>query len=478
MNNQLNCKDWEIEVKPNSPFDNDALNRQRFASVLNSIIEIYSQTGIVLSINGEWGSGKTTFIRMWRQYLIDNGYRTLYFNAWKTDFFEDALTALLGELKNEFPSNEHFKNVIEKGSKISLSIGEAVLKGLLRRFTGIEADALSAGVSAIKDQFAESIETYAKRKTDLDDFRSSLSELVASESNGKPVIFFIDELDRCKPDYAVQVLERVKHLFEVPNIVFVVSVNELQLQYAIQGFYGSNNIDGKEYLRRFFDISFDLPTPKLSDYAKVLYQRHDFETYFSFPRSGYGYNSSNDRSSEVFLNFAGDVLAGSKMNLRLANKIFAYTRLVLHGYASNSEIPFDTLFLLCFLKVTNADLFSKIKIGAFSIQGLITELENQLPPGLFSIDTDMFTPRHSAWAIAGLISYYSYSDRGMEREPSFKGEPIEGDNRRLSFPVKTEKLNKDLFDEALTHILSSQRNYMYGLKGMIEKIELNDYINF
>lgn len=99
MNSPLNCKDIEIEVKPNSPFENDALNRQRFASVLNSIIGVYSDTGIVLSINGEWGAGKTTFVRMWRQQLIDNGYRTLYFNAWETDFFDDALTSLLGELK-------------------------------------------------------------------------------------------------------------------------------------------------------------------------------------------------------------------------------------------------------------------------------------------------------------------------------------------------------------------------------------------
>lgn len=132
MSFQLNCKDIELEVKAKAPFENDALNRHRFASVLNSIIEVYSDTGIVLSINGEWGAGKTTFVRMWRQQLIDNGYRTLYFNAWKTDFYDDALTSILGELKSEFQCNERFNDIIEKGSKISLSIGEAVIKGLLK----------------------------------------------------------------------------------------------------------------------------------------------------------------------------------------------------------------------------------------------------------------------------------------------------------------------------------------------------------
>lgn len=478
MNNQFNCKDIEIEVKPDAPFENDALNRQRFASVLNSVIDIYSDTGMVLSINGEWGAGKTTFVRMWRQQLIDKKYRTLYFNAWKTDFFDDAFTALLAELKNEFPDNERVKNVIEKGSKISLSVLEAVAKGLFRKFSGIEYEALSAAISEVKNQFSESIESYASRKEDLEDFRKSLSELVASESNGKPVVFFIDELDRCKPDYAVQVLERVKHLFEVPNIVFVVAVNEIQLQYAIQGYYGSNNIDGNEYLRRFFDFSFSLPIPDLSEYAKVLYDRHHFSTYFSFPRNNYyDHYSSSNNEEEVFLRFAGDVLAGSKMNLRLANKVFAYTRLVLHGYSSGANIPHDTLFLLCFLKVTNPKLFADIKTGVFSIQELVTQLEEQLPPGLFSVDTDMFTPEHTSWAIAGLIAYYSYASRGIERDPAFKGQPVDKSNE-LSFPIKTTKLPLELLNRALTYTFKHHRNYVYGLQGMIEKIELGTYLRF
>ncbi len=478
MNQALNCKDIEIEVKPNAAFDNDSLNRQRFASVLNSVIDVYSDTGLVISINGEWGTGKTTFVRMWRQLLIDNGYRTLFFNAWETDFFDDALTALLGELKNEFPNSDKFKNIIEKGSKLTLNIGEAVAKGFLRKFTGVEFEAISAGVSTIKDQFAESIDTYSKKKTDLEEFRQLLSELVASVSNGKPVVFFIDELDRCKPDYAVQVLERVKHLFEVPNIVFVVSVNEIQLQYAIQGFYGSNNIDGKEYLRRFFDFSFDLPTPDLSEYAKLLFQRHDFDSFFSIPNHQYGYLSSSKDSKDIFLNFAEDLLAGSKMNLRLANKIFAYTRLVLHGYSPNSNILYDTLFLLCYIKVTNPYLFSDIKSGAFNIQELVSALEKQLPVGIFTEDTDMFTPRHTAWAVAGLIAYYSYSDRGVQRDESFKGKPIDDSKEKLSFPLITTKIKKELLDEALTHILKSHRNHVYGLKSMLEKIELNNYLRF
>lgn len=472
MSNSLNCKDIEIEVLSDDPFANDALNRQRFADVLGSIVEVYSDTGCVLSLNGEWGSGKTTFVRMWQQHLTGKGFKTLYFNAWKTDYLDDALTALLGELKDEFPNNEHIKSVVEKGAKLSLNVVGAIAQGLLRKFTGIEADALSAAVSSIKDQFIDSVDSYAKRKADLADFKQSLSEFVASDSNGKPVIFFIDELDRCKPSYAVQVLERVKHLFEVPNIVFVVAVNEDQLQYAVQGFYGSSNIDGREYLRRFFDIALTLPTPDLYEYAKVLYHRHNFDSFFSVQQE---YSHSNTDYGEAFASFAGDILAGSNTNLRLANKIFAYTRLVLCGFSNNANIRIDTFFLLCYIKVTNPELFANIKNGVFSIQELVSELENELPNGIFSKETGAYTHHCIVEAIAGLIALYSYSDRGIEREPDFMGERV-GNSDIFMFPIKTDKIDKNNLDKALSHIMSRERNYAYGLKSIIEKIELNGYL--
>lgn len=475
MNNTLNCRDTEIEVTPYKPFANDMLNRERFASTLDSVVELYSDTGCVLSLNGEWGSGKTTFVRMWRQHLIDNGFKTLYFNAWKTDFLDDALTALLGELKDEFPNNEHIKSIVAKGAKLSLCVTEAIINGFLHKVTGIKAEALSAAVSSIKEQFADSVESYAKRKSDLEDFKQSLSELVASESNGKPVVFFIDELDRCKPNYAVQVLERVKHLFEVPNIVFIVAVNEDQLQYAVQGFYGSCNINGKEYLRRFFDITITLPTPNLFEYAKTLYRKHNFESFF---RAQQEHSHSNShRDEDYFIGFAGDILTGSNMNLRLANKIFAYTRLALYGFPYGTTIRANTFFLLCYIKETNSDLFNALKSGVFSIQGLVSELENKLPDGIFSKETDLFTPHHIAWAIAELIVYYSYSDRGIKREPNFKGTKTENDNLP-NFPIITNKIDKSLLDEALSHIMNYEIDYMHGLKHIIEKIELNINLTF
>ncbi len=93
------------------------------------------------------------------------------------------------------------------------------------------------------------------------------------------MFFFIDELDRCNPHFAIKLLERVKHLFEVPNIIFVLAVNIDQLQYAVQGFYGSSNIDGKQYLKRFIDIEYSLPAPNLEEYCKFMFGAYDFNSF-------------------------------------------------------------------------------------------------------------------------------------------------------------------------------------------------------
>lgn len=323
MTNSLNCKEMDIEINDQNPFKFDKLNREPFANVLTHIIDTYSDTGCVLSLNGEWGSGKTTFVRMWQQHLKNRNYKTLYFNAWKNDFLDDPLIAILGELKEEFNTNDNIKDVVANGGKIFLKMAEAfILKKI-----GIDSKELSAAISEISeisDICSKSIDSYKEYKETLDDFKKSLSTLVESESNGKPVVFFIDELDRCNPHYAVKVLERVKHLFEVPNIAFIIAVNEEQLQYAVQGFYGSDQINGKEYLRRFFDMNITLPKPNMSNYVRVLYDVHKFDDYFYVNQ-----NFAKNRECETFLNFASNLLTGGNINLRLANRIFSYTRLVL-----------------------------------------------------------------------------------------------------------------------------------------------------
>lgn len=102
---------------------------------------------------------------------------------------------------------------------------------------------------------------------------------MADNAKEHPVVFFVDELDRCNPNYAVSVLERIKHLFDIPNLVFVLAINKKQLCNAIQGYFGSMNMDSNEYLRRFIDIEYTLPAPQLEKFCNYLYDEYGFDEF-------------------------------------------------------------------------------------------------------------------------------------------------------------------------------------------------------
>jgi predicted KAP-like P-loop ATPase len=93
----MKLKAPEIEIPPTDPFKNDLLSRKITAEQLTEILKSFDEP-LVLCINSPWGNGKTTFIKMWREYLKQDGFKTLYFNAWENDYSEDALVSLIGEL--------------------------------------------------------------------------------------------------------------------------------------------------------------------------------------------------------------------------------------------------------------------------------------------------------------------------------------------------------------------------------------------
>lgn len=465
----MKCKDIEIEVMQGNPFAKDKLNREPLADNLTCIANIYADTGAVIAIDGDWGAGKTTFVRMWSQKLLEDNYKAIYFNAWETDFQDDPFIALMSELNAVFRDSPTFKNVVTSCARIGLKvIGEAA-KGIVKKTTGVDSDEIKAGIDELVDQCNKKMTDYQQQKDNLKDFKNKLKEFVASESNGKPVFFFIDELDRCNPHYAVKLLERIKHLFDVPNIIFILAVNINQLQHAVRGFYGSSMIDGKEYLRRFIDIEYTLPAPDMEAYCNFLYEEYDLKTFFEHDSRLKDRDLQNEK--DVFNYIARDLIIASHVCLRTANKIFAYTRLALCSYNTTQCFPADLFFLLCFWKVTNPTFYNQIKSGKYSIQNLLTEIEKELPEELFTSD-DSFTMHHISYAVATLLILYNYTQDRNIRETTFKG--IKHDaNSEPEFPIKSKKIHPTLLNEALNYESKKRYNF-YGLQSLLDKIDLVD----
>ncbi len=106
-----------------------------------------------------------------------------------------------------------------------------------------------------------------------------------TEEDPKPLVFIIDELDRCRPNYSIEILEKAKHFFNVENIVFILGADKAQLGSSVKAIYGEGlNVNG--YLRRFIDFDYLLPPPEKGKYVKVLFEKFGFREYFSKKTNG------------------------------------------------------------------------------------------------------------------------------------------------------------------------------------------------
>ncbi len=255
-------KNKPIEIPKGNIFQNDKLNREKPIEGLSYLIKSTTD-GFTICINGQWGSGKTTFLRLWQRYLEERmNIKSIYFNAWENDFASDPLVALLGEInlfiKEYFPNQkgnlDKLKNLGKNVLKSSLPF---IIKTLIQYFVKIDADKIKEVIEVLAENTVENlIEEYEGEKNIIEEFRETLGEIL-NEIDSKPLVIFIDELDRCRPLYAIETLERIKHVFEMEGLIFVLALDKKQLAESIKSQYG--NIDAENYLKRFIDLEFDLP---------------------------------------------------------------------------------------------------------------------------------------------------------------------------------------------------------------------------
>ncbi|UPS43457.1 KAP family NTPase [Prevotella sp. E15-22] len=455
----------EIEIPYDNPFQNDKLNRKSCADTFCSLVKMYSDTGCVVALNGDWGMGKTTFVRMLMQKMEKEHAHPLYFNAWENDYVSDPLIALLAELKVLSPQSSKWNNVVACGAKVLTSAATSAVKTIVKNKLGIDSDAFEAGADEIEKLLKDDIEEFSKQKTSFAEFRKALQNYIAENTTEDyPVVFFVDELDRCNPRFSVHVLERIKHLFDIPNVVFVLSINKKQLGYAVQGYFGSANIDADNYLRRFIDIEYSLPQPDREEFCQYLYHFYCFDEVFG--NKDRKHNTEFQSEGDNFLQMAKILLSSSKIDLRTIDKVMAHTRLALMEFGKNNYIIPDVYFLLCYLKIVKPELYRQIVDTSFTAQQLLTELESYFPRELLVMDVENTAWRQMAHTIASLVYMYTLNFNGIERE-----QIIDPKNNMASV-LKTTCIDQRFFDETL-----SFKKYRIGwantpLHFLIKRIEL------
>ncbi|MCU7614291.1 KAP family NTPase [Chryseobacterium sp. GMJ5] len=366
----MQLKNPQIKYSDTNPFEGCLLNREVYAINLTKIIKTYNR-GMVIAIDNRWGTGKTTFIEMWRRllHLNEYGYKTVYFNAWENDFEDEPLTALLGELTTlQAKSSTTFKGVIQAASNFATDVIPVIGKSIATKYLTVEGvDMIEGTLKGSMNLMNKLVDNYTEKKQSLKDFRNELEISISSLSPEKPVIFFVDELDRCRPNYAVSILEKIKHFFNVNNIIFILAIDKKQLGYAINGVYNSDNIDVGNYLKKFFDIEYTLPTPLNSDYIKYLFNHYQIDLYFSeIPLNDqYEFENFKDFFSKAF----------DKESLRDLEKICAATALSLLLFKDKKVYTILIAFLI-YLKFTESEIYIKIQRKDIPINELTNIFRN------------------------------------------------------------------------------------------------------
>jgi hypothetical protein len=262
------------------------MNRKGTAKFLTKYLDATPKVK-VLNVNSAWGSGKTFFLKNWVEEQSSER-ACVYFNAWETDFSGDAFVSLVASIKEQLhevigPLQEAenlIRKFTSKASKTLIAATPALAKGVIKKFTGVDVGLFSevADGDALADAAEKAVEKLIETNKDtlaiVDDFKKVFHELITLSSHHraaggdvKPVYIFIDELDRCRPTFAIELLERIKHLFEVSDCKFIIATDTIQLGHSIKAVYGSGFASDK-YLKRFFDAEFALDNSDIGAWVK------------------------------------------------------------------------------------------------------------------------------------------------------------------------------------------------------------------
>lgn len=266
MNLRLQAE--EVEIPDDAPFANDLLDREDSIRTLSQLLTSLDGPGVV-AVDAGWGMGKTTFLRMWAQHLRLEGVRVADFNAWRTDFAREPFIALSAELADALASMPELKGRAplhrfkQAAGAVARAAARPTARVALAAVPGIGGQIAAELSPGPHSAYREESERYAETRRAREEFRETLAAAaaqVAAATDGRPLVVMIDELDRCRPTYAIELLEHAKHLFDVKHVVFVLCLNRAQLAESVRVIYGEH-FDASEYLGRFLDIDYRLPSP-------------------------------------------------------------------------------------------------------------------------------------------------------------------------------------------------------------------------
>jgi len=374
----------------------------------------------VLNVNADWGFGKTYFLKNLSLELKHRDHQVIYFDAWKNDFSDKPLLGFISEINDalqDFISGDSslspavkdgffkcFKNL--KSAAAPLMLGFLAKQLVGASYNQIEEyfeddeetpstndnksnhkanktlDEVVKTVSSITTKAAElALKEHTTTKNSIESFKTNLEKLVQylnTEANKKlPLFILVDELDRCRPNYAIELLETIKHLFEVKGVYFIVATASQQLSHSINAVYGTN-FESKRYLNRFFDQEYKLAKPNQQAYCQFLWDKYisDSNIFVSvFPSNKYT-NSTSDtvNMNVVLVNLVAQYTHCGLRDIEQAIKLLQAIKLT----HTDNLYSIIVIFLVC-CKVRHPNFFLLMKNKWPKIFTQMTDEEEKIP---------------------------------------------------------------------------------------------------
>ncbi|MDE0331742.1 MAG: P-loop NTPase fold protein [Nitrospinae bacterium] len=365
--NKIRLKPRPLDIGDKTGFgEHDLFKRKDFADGLTNLMKNIEDPTVFL-LDAPWGDGKTTFLKQWSGELRLSGVHVIEFDAFLRDYQDDPFIALSAEIFAAAQKEESLEEItradfIERAKslgKASLSIIAKVAINKLSSGAISLEDFEESGEVPMDDASAILEERLKAAEADAEllfSFRESLEKLAKgmSTDEGTPLVLIVDELDRCRPSFAVELIEKIKHVFSVPGVHFVLSAHLPQLAKIFQNTYG---LGGEEqalnYLEKFYDVRVKFPTPPpwSATITRSYIERLWYELNL-LPTDIHSPANFRDALECIFQN--------RQVSLRTIEKIMTNIALYYAGISSRDGESFILVTGICCFRHCAPELYEKI----------------------------------------------------------------------------------------------------------------------
>lgn len=270
----------------------DLLNRDKF---IDNVVQVVCQLsdnrrGCCFAIEGCWGIGKTFVVEGIEEKLRvcqseeakDDRFFVFHYNCWQHDYYAEPAIAIISAMQSSICED---KTIISDEFDANIKEAYEFVTKKLKDIVGLYLEN-KIGVNLVEwvEDISKSRKENKASQKDFDNlfnFSGVIAEVrtnLAEIAEKRTVVLIVDELDRCIPQYAIKVMERLHHMFYgLENVVVIMAIDRSQLEHSVEKMFGirknDSSMDVEKYLKKFIDFSM------LLDYGKIkgaLEEKYDF----------------------------------------------------------------------------------------------------------------------------------------------------------------------------------------------------------